>query len=208
MKPAWVWCFVGILLLSALGLATNGTLTWSTYQVSNDGARVFRWEPSTGVGPTWVTTWDELGGVIHGYVSSWNGAWGTQTELIAPNGRPTEDLFLTYDSTRSRFVVVGIDYQSGANSNIWYTYSTNSTGASWHTPLILALNASIGDWDYPSIAVDPTGRIVVGAVKFSGNTDSGYWTVVSTDGGSTFSSPVLVGNTNSTGGARSPTDCD
>jgi hypothetical protein len=195
--------FAALAATIAIALASNGALTFSTHQVSNDGARLYRWEPSTTVGSTWITSWDELGGVVNGYVAAWNGSW-VPTQITFPTNNGVEDLFLAYDYARSRYVVVGIDgIQPQAQSNIWYAYSTDSTGTHWNAPTKVMSNGQ-GNWDYPSVAVDPSGRVVVGAVKYSADffTDFGYWTVVSTNGVTFSSTPVLVGDTNVSGGSR------
>jgi hypothetical protein len=48
-------------------------------------------------------------------------------------------------------------------------------------------------WDYPSVGVDASGRIVLGAVKFSDSSIEGFWVAVSNNGGSTWSTPVRIG---------------
>src|SRR5574341_1427295 len=47
-------------------------------------------------------------------------------------------------------------------------------------------------WDYPSIAVDASGRIIIGAVKFTPG-DAGFWTSVSINHGVDWSTPLRVG---------------
>lgn len=83
---------------------------------------------------------------------------------------------------------------------MWYGYSTDSTGTSWVVQSIaLSGSFSSGGWDYPSIGVDASGRIIVGGVSIvtsgcpQGQSEcpNGYYSAVSTDG-STFSQPALV----------------
>lgn len=53
----------------------------------------------------------------------------------------------------------------------------------------LSLPAADGNWDSPSIGVDASGRVIIGAVKFPG--PSGFYTAVSSDG-FRFSAPNVV----------------
>jgi hypothetical protein len=55
---------------------------------------------------------------------------------------------------------------SNLATNIWYGWS-DSSGSSWtfgSTP-VFAGSANQVVWDYPSIGVDASGRIVIGAVE-------------------------------------------
>ena len=96
------------------------------------------------------------------------------------------------DSIRNRFVFAAIDFNPG---NVWYGYSNDSQGSSWTFKSIpLMFGSSTVSWDYPSIGVDATGRVIVGAVKFQNNQDAGFWTVLSSDGINFTLSPARVGN--------------
>lgn len=76
------------------------------------------------------------------------------------------------------------------------------TGPVGHSKPTAVFPSSQALWDYPSIGVDASGRIIIGAVAFPGPT--GYYASVSTDG-ITFSAPALVVNPGmgNGGGARS-----
>ena len=175
-------------------LASSGVITViSTNQASNEPVVGVRWEPSSAAGSTWATSWaafpDSNPNSFNSYVSAWNGsAWGTPTTLIAPNGQSQGDVNLAYDSVRSRFVFVTLD---GPGGNVWYGFSSDSSGTSWTFKSTAIFPSSLGTWDYPSIGVDASGRVIVGAVRFPGPT--GYFAVVSSDG-INFSSPIQVGS--------------
>jgi hypothetical protein len=175
----------------AILLASNGVINViSINQVSNENLVGRRWEPSTAAGSTWAATWATYPAsntnAVTSYVSGWNGAWQGPVQLTPPNNLQTGDVNLSWDSVRNRFVFTLLDVGAGT-SNIWYGHSTDSSGSQW----VFANNgqpvfsASGSDWDYPSIGVDSSGRIIVGGVNFS---PVGYYAAVSTDG-ETFSSP-------------------
>jgi hypothetical protein len=109
---------------------------------------------------------------------------------------------MEWDTTRNRFVFCAVDL-AAAYPNIWYGYSNDSVGTSWTFRSVPAMAANITyGWDYPSIGVDATGRIIIGAAQIPG--DGGFHTAVSTDGGNTFSAPVLVPAVAGTGFAKGP----
>ena len=131
-------------------------------------------------------------------VSSWNGAWSSRYALYSPLGSGLDDLNLNYDSVRNRFVFAALDLTSPPN--VWYGYSTDATGTAWVVSGIAFPNTfSSAGWDYPSIGVDASGRIIVGAVSYVTspcppgvpNCPNGYYATLSTNG-SNFSSPALV----------------
>jgi hypothetical protein len=175
---------------AALLVGSGGVIfVISTNLVSNDGSSADRWEPTSASGTTWVHAWAQIQDA-NSFASSWNGgSWNPPQPLTAPNGLGTNDVNMNWDSVRSRYVVVALDF--GSPHNVWYGYSMDSSGTSWvfgnnNQPIF---SASTADWDYPSVGVDASGRVIVGAVAFPG--PSGYYSVVSSDG-NTFSSPSFV----------------
>ena len=111
---------------------------------------------------------------------------------------------LNWDSARNRFVFVAL-----AGQSVYFGYSSDDAGTSWvfgnnGQPV---LGGSV-TWDYPSVGVDASGRIIVGAVQFVNCTSppplfvqcpAGYYSAVSTDG-NIFSGPYTIV---SSGGATS-----
>lgn len=196
------------MLLGTLVIGAAGSLLLvSTNRVSSNSTTLSNsWEPSSSFGGTWIHSWVAINDTVtsgHSLVSAWGGSsWNSPVTLTAPTGRPVGDVYLEWDSTRNRFVFCAVDL-AVAYPNIWYGYSNDSAGSSWtfRTSPAMAATISYG-WDYPSIGVDAAGRIVIGAVQIPG--DSGFHTVVSNDGGTTFSSPALVPTTSSAGYARGP----
>jgi hypothetical protein len=183
-------------LLCGVILASSGVVVvLSTNQVSNTQATKttdFRWEPTAASGARWAHGWYEFPPGSNSFVSSWNGGWSSQYKLTAPNGDGLLDLNLNYDSFRSRFVFAAVELT--IDPSIWYGYSTDSTGTAWVVVTTAALpgTQSPGGWDYPSIGVDASGRIIVGAVALNAtNGPAGYYAAVSTNG-SAFFSPTLV----------------
>ena len=113
------------------------------------------------------------------------------------------DSYTMWDPTRSKFGLVGVEYQTVGNS-IWFHLSNDPTGATWAPMNIAIAGMMLGPegWDFPSAAVDAnTGRIVVGASKITGAGNAGYWTSYSTDGGATWNGPFSVNG--ATGGETS-----
>ena len=152
------------------------TVTSASRLTGASGVSV-RWEPTSARGSqSWALGWWEL---IDGcsYVSSGpythigdtdTGSWQTPPQLLAPlntcNGTGLFDLNLKWDPVRNRFVYVG----GTAGGGIYYGYSMNSQGTNWSTPVqVLAPGGHAGTnvsfWDYPSIAIDRSGRILIGA---------------------------------------------
>jgi hypothetical protein len=180
-----------LVLVCSLLLASSGVVVvLSTNQVSNTPGSNYRWEPTAASGTTWTHGWyDYAYGTS--VVSTWNGSsWlSQQYRLTTPGGVGLDDLNLNWDSSRSRFVFAALDLQSAPN--VWYGYS-NSAGTIWTVnSIVLPGNFSTAGWDYPSIGVDASGRIVIGAVSFTTSSPNGYYTTFSTDG-ATFSPPALV----------------
>ena len=206
-------CFLPFAMVVLLG-SGGVVVVLSTNQVSNTGTSSYRWEPTSATGTHWAHGWFDYGATPRtSIVSSWNGSWlSQQYKLTIPAGVGVDDLNLAYDSSRGRFVFATLDLYVPSD-DVWYGYSTDSTGTSWVVKsIVFQGNGSSGaTWDYPSIGVDGSGRIIIGAVSF-GTTGcppnespcpNGYYSAVSTDG-SNFSSPALVTLGTSPGfGARS-----
>ena len=113
-------------------------------------------------------------------------------KLTPPNGEQTGDVNLSWDSTRNRFVFALLDLES---TNIWYGYSTDATGTAWvfgnqNGSGVAQPVFTLSEWDYPSIGVDASGRVIIGAVNFLTSPVS-YSTALSTDG-QHFSAPGEV----------------
>lgn len=208
-----LWTLLAVLLCAVALIASNGVINVvSRNQVSNESVTGYRWEPSTGAGSYWAASWATYPinntNAVTSYVSAWNGKWLGPTTLTAPNGRATDDVNLSYDSVRNRFVFVLLDISTLTTPNVWYGYSTDATGVSWAfgnkdslgnpQPVFAAASSN---WDYPSIGVDSAGRVIIGSVNFS---PMGYYAALSTDG-EHFGAPMalpLSGSGNSLG-ARS-----
>ncbi len=189
-------------LICSLLLASSGVVVvLSTNQVSNTGISNYRWEPTAASGTAWVHGWYDYG-YNTSVASVWNGStWlSQQYKLMTPGGASLDDLNLNYDSARSRFVLAALDVPGVQGTpNVWYGYS-NSAGTTWVvSSIVLPATFSPAGWDYPSIGVDASGRIITGAVSFTtsgcppsqATCPNGYYATISTDG-STFSSPALV----------------
>jgi hypothetical protein len=175
------------LIAAIVLLASSGVINvLSRNQVSHENVTGYRWEPSTAVGSTaWASSWTtyaNVQGQVASYVTAWNGSsWNSPSQLTPPNNQPVGDLNLAWDVSRQRFVFATLD----AVENVWYGYSTDSTGTNWvfgnpdgngnPQPLFRA-------GDYPSIGVDSGGRIIVGNVNFICAPNTCLDTAVSTDG--------------------------
>lgn len=195
----WLILFV----LAAIGLAGSGTIViLSTNVVDADDPIMSHWhfEPSSADTGNWVTSWHEIvtqvAGVpsdVHGYTRAWNGSsWQNEVEHSPGDGGHCIDTYLNFDAFRNRFVLVCLQW--GGWPSLYYRYSTNSQGTAWGSwKLVLAGDPPTNiRWDYPSIAVNSSGRLVIGVSKVNpGN--AGYWTVVSTNGGDTWQGPYQVG---------------
>jgi len=206
---------LSLLVPTGLLLGTSGVIyIISTNRVSNDDPFPHeRWEPSSAAGTTWTTSWQDL---YQGssYVSAWNGgSWASGQLLSPPNSFGSVDVNLGWDSVRSHFVFATLadEFEGGS---IWYGWS-DAYGSSWifgPTPAFSSVYNQVR-WDYPSIGIDATGRVIIGAVKYvcvppscsdltSQGTAVGYFTVVSTDGVS-FSAPSYVAGPGVAPGAHS-----
>ena len=93
---------------------------------------------------------------------------------------------------------------SGWNTpvNIGVGYSNDSQGSSWTVaPSPAFASSSTVHWDRPSVAVDASGRVIIGGVKFQFNPadnkfeDAGFFAAVDNSGAGTSLNPTQVGNT-------------
>src|SRR5574341_1300232 len=84
-----------ILTVVAVLLASNGVIVViSTNQVSHRAVNTSRWEPTSASASNWVHGWTELDAPIHSFMAYWNGTWINSSELTAPNGLTTGDVYL------------------------------------------------------------------------------------------------------------------
>jgi hypothetical protein len=177
----------------------------STNRVADSEALPFRqytpWEPSAGAGTSWTTAYNIIdenpnSPVIKAYVRNFASGWANEQLLSAPDGSPLGDLYLQWDPFKRRFLLCAIDLKASPTvpiTSVYFGYSLDEAGTAWEiraTPFVpLVDNAnpinSYG-WDYPSIGVDSTGRIAIGAVKIGG--DNKFWVAMSSDTWNTYSS--------------------
>ncbi len=143
----------------------------------------WRWEPSSSVGSTWVTSWKDIAS-FRSYTSAWAGSFGWYTRFHhTMNAHETGDLFLLFNALQGRHNLALLDL---ANLNVGFRKSTDGSGCSWEAPVVaLALG------DYPSVAVASNGTIVIGSHIVVGDVD-GFQTVVSTNGGQNWNGPYPV----------------
>jgi hypothetical protein len=202
---------IGAFVVSAgVLLASSGVINViSRNQVSheiinNQPVTAYRFEPSTAAGGTWVSSWAAYPvsnpSAVTSYVGAWNGSSWQQPSvpLTPPNAAQTWDVNLSWDSTRSRFVFALLD----SIGNIWYGYSTSASGTQW---VFGNQNGSgvaqpvfpFARWDYPSIGVDSSGRVIVGAVNLTFSPSDTYSVAVSSDG-QHFAAPNQVPITSGT----------
>ncbi len=215
------------LVLSLYG--TNNTIIGSCiYLISRETTGAERWEPSSAVTTqAWATSWGELKPVPGSYVARWagQGPWGSTTPLQV-NGLNTGDIYLAFDSAynsgQGRFVLAAMDLTTAPS--IWFGYSTDASGGQWafRQNAVMASSTTVSDnstttvtWDFPSIGVDASGRIIVGAARIQTittqipgqppliTTTYDFRVVVSTNNGGTFSDPpVLVPGTTDLGASN------
>lgn len=164
----------------------------STNVVTDTGSEEFYpFEPSSAYGGgTWAITWTDLAQTGGGpsasasfIGSSSGGAW-SHNSIVSPYGLQLGDLNVAYDSTHGRFVYAAADLPSTGNSNVWFWYFSGGS-TFWQA----VFSASVAQWDYPSVSVDSTGRIIVGAGNI---TTGGYYVSVSTNGGNSFGTGTSV----------------
>lgn len=196
-----VFSWKNVLILAgvaSVGFAINNQYITTFIPSDVAGAGYNWWEPSTAVGATWVHSFATLT-TLWSYTAAWipsNGTWAKSDVIAGPGGKQVGDVYLAYDSTpgRSRYVLVATSFEETSSS---LYFSTSSDGVNW-APLqeVLSGPGQGGAFDYGSVAVDSTGRIIVGAVKYFDNLQTyhadGYWVSTSTDGGTSWSQPYEV----------------
>jgi hypothetical protein len=166
-------------------------------KVSQNSGGYSEWEPIIVRGSTtWVAGWQEVNntsGSISCYVSAWNPSlktWGSRFQI----GANCTDLYLTWDPVNGggRFVFAWLD--TGFR-NVYVGFSNNDSGTSWTQPSTAALPFSLStySWDFPSVAVDGNGVLVVSATNGYRN-DLSIYAARSVDGGNTFGLPQRVFN--------------
>lgn len=180
--------------MAALCYAVNNQYIYTYPHNDVSGQGYNWWEPSTAVGSTWVHSFAQLGAPTDSYSAGWNGAWQRSSPIRAPDGfggfKSVGDVFLAYDSSRSRYVLVGTSFEEFSSS---LYFPTSTDGINWGAlQEVLSGPPQGGAFDYGSVAVDSTGRIIVGAVKYYDNQQTsyanGFWIRTSTDGGANWSS--------------------
>jgi hypothetical protein len=184
--------------------------------------RGHQWEPTSAVtGVTWAAGWEDWEAQLS-YVAVYDNVnccrWNAPI-LLTPLGDTESytDLNLASDLYRDRFVYVGLGNNAipdgGIGKQIYYGFSNDGTGSSWVDAAAIFKNSAAGcnsgekvAWDYPSVAVDGGGHVIVGAVQMCGvnNRLNGYWIVTAFAFASgsapnfsqpTFSTPVQLQTT-------------
>ena len=187
---------VGQFRTASQWVTSMGTVTGKRSDIPNpDLGR--RFEPTSARGTqSWVTGWydavQSTSFVSFASVSHSDGGadsplqpadrvWSHPPKRIGPAGSIFVDLNVVWDGSRSRFAYVALSRTEG---QIYYGWSLDAVGSVWTDPvLILQLNSfgvATVEWDYPSIAINSTGSVMIGAVRFveeSGQpTPAGYYT--------------------------------
>ena len=167
--------------------------------VSNNRDSTTHWEPSSAVGPTWVHAYNSGSGEIGAATTAaWvNGAW---QKSVVPSPDPSGtigDLFLAYDghSSGAGYILVGTGHEQYSSS---LYFNTSPDGTNWGVWQTLFPGSQGVAWDYGSTAVDSTGRIIVGAVRYADTQNTscadGFWVIISTSHGApgSWSTPYQV----------------
>ncbi len=122
----------------------------------------------------------------------WNGA---QTITLAPWSQLLlGDPYVAWDAANSRFIFVVLAIGSG-DSQVWFGTISPAGQITVRSSPVMDFQGAGYRWDYPSISVKPNGHIVIGAVRQPSAVQSNptlyrFHISTSSDGGSTFSSPV------------------
>jgi len=162
---------------------------------SGSSMNTYHFQADAASGTSWLTSWTEflfpLGAqipVAASFVSAWAGsAWTTKYELRTPTQIPFGNVYTTWDHVRNRFVAVAQDGNFGTGTSIWFAFSDGS-GRNWQVQPVPVLSSSFPyQWDLPSVGINAQGHIAIGAASKQGNNPNGFWTVISLDGGVTFS---------------------
>jgi hypothetical protein len=103
--------------------------------------------------------------------------WGPETQVsLAPySNAPIVDPYIAWDPVGNRFVFCVLEVISGfppLDTRVWWgTMSTNGVLQVSPKPVFSTAPAGFA-WDYPSIAVNGIGQIIIGASKVPNNGDS------------------------------------
>jgi hypothetical protein len=112
--------------------------------------------------------------------------------LISTNSQVSFNSILTLDPAGNLYAVWGSFVIQDGTQRLFFSKSTDH-GNSFSAPITMTPSAQVPD--FPALAVDRNGNIVLSYVEFSGNVVRVFETR-SADGGATFSSPAQV-STNS-----------
>jgi hypothetical protein len=204
---------IGIVSIISIALASNGSISVMPPNQVSSTANQYRWEPSSADTGGWTMNWHDIGttrgpiflDATKAYTSVWNGGWAAGRFEHRANGNTMMDQYLYWDAVHARWSHVALDYgsQVGSWHSVYHSWSTN--GSTWTGPTLCGTAATQNQratglaadlyvnisWDFPSVAVSSTGRIVAGASKIVGG-NQGYWTAYSDDGGATWHGPNPV----------------
>ena len=108
--------------------------------------------------------------------------------LISTNSQISFNSILTLDSAGNLYAVWGSFLIQDGTQRLFFSKSTDH-GNSFSAPITMTPSAQVPD--FPALAVDKNGNIVLSYVEFSGNVVRLFETR-SADGGATFSSPAQV----------------
>lgn len=194
---------VPLCVIAMAMLASNGVINLTQpnpFRVSNNGTAT-RWEPSSAVhnvsGGTWTTAWAEQALTKDSFASYWSNGWQSQKLLRTPTGFSVGDVNLAWDNSQSHYIFTAVEIStprmSTSQPNVWFGHSTDALGSSWvFETKVFDGTFNTAGWDYPSIGVDGSGRIIIGAVALHTcspvpcNGAQGYYSAVSTNHGSSF----------------------
>jgi hypothetical protein len=212
-----------VFLLGALVLASNNQIIFENDFLVSNGPTNHRWEPTSAVTSyTWATGWRDIDSGIS-YVSTYNPQayrWNQPVNVTPSSEIGLGDLNLVADTFQDRFVYVALGSYAPAQQ-VYYGFSTDRTGSNWVVnpqPIFSSVggcqSGETVSWDYPSVAVDAGGHVVVGAIQMcqvagQQKTINGYWTATASTSavgsGSnlsqpTFSTPVQLPTISMPGG--------
>ncbi|MBL8233909.1 MAG: S-layer homology domain-containing protein [Bryobacterales bacterium] len=146
-------------------------------------------EPSIvgGGGGKWLAIWNDIFSStsppsysdFRVYSAAWDPSTQRWTAPVQVGTRRFVDPYVVWNPVLQRFDAALLDIDS---RNVFHGWT--ATGSTWTIGATPAMGG--GGWDYPSIAVDGRGYIAIGAGGFSGILLAGYYSVLSTNGGSSF----------------------
>lgn len=199
LLSAKLWFGIVVAACIAWAVGNSYLAVYAPTNVSaSNGCGAGNFEPSSvspiASGSTWVHSWYSYG-CNAGFTAAWNPntqAWLPSAGILEPSGAQVGDLFTAYDPVHNQYLLVASGLESTTSSAY---FATSPDGRSW-TSLRPVLSSSNGSFDYSSVAVDSTGRIIVGAVLYQNIQDTtrtwGYYVNVSADGGTTWSGMTQV----------------